>query len=284
MGAPDETFTKIASKLLTGVRDLVDWGIEGGHTTAQRLRLTVEARREVAAQMVAAGVSQRDTAKALGVSQSTVRDDVSGNRAKPSKDYSTKAERRAQRELDLATKQTALPEKRYGVIVADPEWRYEPYSRETGMDRAADNHYPTNATEVIAARPVQKISADDCVLFIWATVPMLEHAIQVMKTWGFEYKSHAIWDKIHIGTGFWFRNRHELLLVGTKGNIPAPAMGEQFASVMTIARKEHSAKPDQFLEMIEQYFPSLPKIELNRRGPARSGWDAWGNEINEAAE
>jgi N6-adenosine-specific RNA methylase IME4 len=190
----------------------------------------------------------------------------------------TKSERRAAREAELAARQAALPDKRYGVIVADPEWRWEPYSRETGMDRAADNHYPTSATDIIAARDAPSIATDDCVLFLWATVPMLPDALRVMAAWGFQYKSHAVWDKVHIGTGYWFRNWHELLLVGTKGAIPAPAMGEQIASVVTIVRKKHSAKPEQFLELIEQYFPNLPKIELNRRGPARPGWDAWGNE------
>src|SRR5262249_17927131 len=130
------------------------------------------------------------------------------------KSRATKAKRRAERELELASKQIALPSQRYGVIVADPEWRFEPYSRETGMDRAADNHYPTSITDIIAERDVTSIAADDCVLFLWATVPMLRDALRVMEAWGFEYKSHAIWDKMHIGTGFWFRNRHELLLVG----------------------------------------------------------------------
>lgn len=274
----DDTFTKIAGKLLTNVRDLVGWGIEGGHTTAEQLRLTVAARRETAAKLIDAGMSQREVAKALGVSKSAINRDVSQNGTEASRTGSTKAERRAERELELACKQAALPSLRYGVIVADPEWRFEPYSRETGMDRAADNHYPTSATEIIATRPVATIAADDCVLFLWATVPMLVDAMEVLKAWGFEYKSHAIWDKVHVGTGYWFRNRHELLLVGTKGDIPAPAMGDQFASVMTIARKEHSAKPEQFLEMIEQYYPNLPKIELNRRGPPRPGWHCWGLE------
>lgn len=280
----DDVFTKIAGKLLTDVRDLVGWGIDGGHTTAEQLRLTVTARRETAAKLIEGGMSQRRAAKMLGVDHKTVQRDLAQDAPLSGEKRATKAERRAQRELDLATAQTALPIQRYGVIVADPEWRFEPYSRETGMERAADNHYPTSVTDLIAARDVPSITADDCVLFLWATVPMLEDAMTVMKAWGFQYKSHAIWDKVHIGTGYWFRNRHELLLVGTKGDIPAPAMGEQFASVMTIARKEHSAKPEQFLELIEQYFPNLPKIELNRRGAARPGWDAWGNEVAEAAE
>ena len=72
-----------------------------------------------------------------------------------------KAERRAERERELAAKQTALPTKKYGVIIADPEWRFEPWSRETGMDRAADNHYPTSALEVIKSRDVASIAADD---------------------------------------------------------------------------------------------------------------------------
>jgi N6-adenosine-specific RNA methylase IME4 len=281
----DNSFTKIAGQLLTNVRDLVDWGIEGGHTTADQLRLTIQARREHAAKLVESGMSQRDAAKALGVSPATINNDVQEvNEKRLEPERQTKAEKRATREIELAAKQHALPGKRYGVILADPEWRFEPYSRETGMDRAADNHYPTSMTDMIAQRDVRSISADDCVLFLWATVPMLRDALRVMEAWGFEYKSHMAWDKIHIGTGYWFRNRHELLLVGTKGEIPAPAMGEQFSSVMAIARKEHSAKPEQFVELIEQYFPNLPKIELNAR-VARSGWDAWGYEApSQAAE
>ena len=188
-----------------------------------------------------------------------------------------KAERRAQREAELAARQTALPDKRYGVIYADPEWRFEVYSRDTGMDRAADNHYPTSGTDAICARPVGDIAADDCVLFLWATVPMLPDALKVMAAWGFDYKSHCIWTKDKLGTGYWFRNAHELLLVGTRGKIPAPAMGTQWASTVEAAVGKHSAKPDRFYELIEEYFPTLPKIELNARN-ARPGWDSWGYE------
>lgn len=196
-----------------------------------------------------------------------------------------KQERREERETELADKIVALPTKRYGVILADPEWRFETYSRETGMDRAADNHYPTSATDVICARPVADIAAYDCVLFLWATVPMLPDALRVMEAWGFGYKSHFIWNKDKIGTGYWNRNKHELLLVGTRGNIPAPAMGEQTHSVIDAPVRMHSEKPAAFYALIEGYFPNLPKIELNARR-ARPGWKAWGNEApaSEAAE
>lgn len=194
-----------------------------------------------------------------------------------------KQNRRLEREAELGAAQYALPDKKYGVIVADPEWRFEPWSRETGMDRAADNHYPTSVIEDISAREVPSIAADDCVLFLWATVPMLPHALGVMEAWGFDYRSHFAWAKDRIGTGYWNRNKHELLLIGVRGDVPAPAMGTQRSSLIEAPSGSHSTKPDIFLEMIEEYFPSLPKIELNRRGPARAGWDAWGNETEAAA-
>jgi N6-adenosine-specific RNA methylase IME4 len=197
---------------------------------------------------------------------------------------STKTERRGTRERNLAAKILKLPDKRYGVIVADPEWQWEPWSRATGLDRSADNHYPTSCLEVIKTRDVPSISAKDCVLFLWATGPMTPHAIVVMGAWGFDYAAQYVWGKDKIGTGFWNREKHELLLIGTRGNVPCPAPGTQWDSLIMAPRGKHSEKPECFLEMIEQYFPTLPKIELNRRGPARPGWDAWGDEAQEAAE
>jgi N6-adenosine-specific RNA methylase IME4 len=213
-----------------------------------------------------------------------------------------KAKRRTERERILGGIQCALPTRKFGVILADPEWRYEPWSRMTGMDRAADNHYPTSATEVIAARDVPSIAADDCVLFLWATVPMLAEAFCVLDAWGFarferdsntghltldkrkaRYVSSGSWTKYRpgagIGMGHWFRVDHELLLVATRGDVPAPAQGDQARSVFDMpASQVHSQKPELVLEIIEGYFPTLPKIELNRRGPTRPGWTSWGNE------
>jgi hypothetical protein len=139
--------------------------------------------------MVDAGMSQRQAAKVLGISQSTVRNDLSRNYSISEQKLLTKAERRAEREAELGAKQLALPTKRYGVIYADSPWRFEPYSRETGMDRSPENHYPTSTTTVIAERNVAGIAADDCVLFLWATARMLREAMRVMEAWGFEYRS-----------------------------------------------------------------------------------------------
>ena len=123
------------------------------------------------------------------------------------------------------------------------------------------------------------IAAAECVLFLWATVPMLLQALEVMKAWGFEYKSHAIWAKDRVGTGYWFRNQHELLLVGTRGHVPARAMGTQWPTLIHSLVRRHSEKPEVFQEMIDRYFPSLAKVELHARGvAARPGWDVWGPE------
>ncbi|KYK50137.1 hypothetical protein A1D31_22515 [Bradyrhizobium liaoningense] len=189
---------------------------------------------------------------------------------------------RTQREAALGAKQYALPQKKYGVILADPEWRFETWSP-LGLDNSSpDNHYPTSVLTEIAARDVPSISAPDCALFLCATPPMLKEAMQVMESWGFTYITNAVWVKDRAGTGYWFRFRHEHLLLGTRGNVPCPAPGDQWDSVIEQPRRAHSEKPQAFCELIEVYFPSLPKIELNRRGPARAGWDAWGNEAEPA--
>jgi N6-adenosine-specific RNA methylase IME4 len=184
---------------------------------------------------------------------------------------------RSRREAELAQRQAALPDRRYGVILADPPWRFEPWSRHTGMDRAADNHYPTMTVDEIAALDIASIAADDCVLFLWATGAMDPQAHEVRRAWGFEYRGQFVWVKDRVGTGYWNRNQHELLLIGVRGDIPAPAPGTQFASVIEAAVGEHSEKPTRFHELIEAYFPTLPKIELYAR-KAREGWARWGFE------
>lgn len=256
-------------------------------------------------------VSNRQIARTLGVDPSTINQDVAeGNPSpaekldKPINGLETASEgnpspalsgreaavvvnrrgvtqddkkaRRTEREQVLGAQQRALPQRRYGVIYADPPWRFEPYSRETGQDRAADNHYPTMTLNDLVA--IETPAAADCVLFLWATAPMLPEALDVMAAWGFEYRSQCIWAKDRMGTGYWFRSQHEHLLVGTCGNIPAPAMGTQCQSIIHAPVGRHSEKPVEFAEMIESMFPNLPRLEMFAR-EARQGWDAWGNEM-----
>jgi len=169
-------------------------------------------------------------------------------------------------------------DKLYGVIYADPPWKYETFS-ENGMDRSADNHYPTMS--MFDMLELDLPAADDCVLFMWATVPMLPEALDLLAGWGFDYKSHICWIKDRQGTGYWTRNKHELLLIATKGKVPAPAMGTQPPSVIELPLGKHSEKPAFFADMISTLYPTTPKLEMFAR-VGRVGWDVIGNEAPDA--
>lgn len=161
---------------------------------------------------------------------------------------------------------------RYPVIYADPPWRYEYASTES---RAIENQYPTMSIDDICALNVP--AADDAILFMWTTAPKLEEGLRVLNDWGFIYRSCAIWDKQKMGMGYYFRIQHEILLIGTKGNIPAPEPSVRPRSVFSISYDGHSAKPHEVAEMIEAMYPELPKLEMFCRQP-RDGWSVWGNQ------
>jgi N6-adenosine-specific RNA methylase IME4 len=165
---------------------------------------------------------------------------------------------------------TTPDQPRYGIILADPPWRFEPYSRETGMDRSADNHYPTMRLADICRLKVY--AASDAVLFLWRTAPMLEASFSVVTAWGFTYKTEFVWTKPRMGTGYWNRNQHEVLMLATRGNPVAPAPGTQSSSWLHAASPAHSAKPDNFHFMIENLWPATPKVEFFARR-RRPGWD-----------
>jgi N6-adenosine-specific RNA methylase IME4 len=169
------------------------------------------------------------------------------------------------------------PAKQYGVIYADPPWRFEPWSRKTGLGRSADNHYPTMTLDEIKALPIP--AAKNCALLLWALGCMKPQALEVMSAWGFEYKAECIWVKKSIGLGFWWRSQHESLLLGTRGKVRAPERAKRWPSVIVAPRGRHSEKPAIFAEMIEQMFPTVPKLEMFARAP-REGWDVWGNEVD----
>ena len=227
----------------------------------------------------------RAVEKKVKIAVAAVENDKAVIAAARAERHAEKKKRRAEREAALANKLLALPDKKYAVIVADPEWKFEVWSEKGLSNTSADNHYRTSRLDAIKARDVPSIAADDCVLFLWATVPMMPQALEVMAAWGFKYVSHIAWVKNRAGTGYWFRGKHELLLVGTKGDIPAPVEGTQAESVLMAKVGKHSAKPEDALKVVEKYFPHLPRIELNRRGKPRRGWDAWGEEAElEAAE
>jgi N6-adenosine-specific RNA methylase IME4 len=173
---------------------------------------------------------------------------------------------------------------RFPIIYADPPWRFGVYSEVTGREKSPENHYPTMTTPEIMAL-FEQIGAPakrDSVLFLWATNPMLPDALKVMDAWGFTYVHHWIWDKEVAGTGYWGRDRHELLLIGKRGSPVAPLPGTQPHTVHREAKGRHSAKPEHFAETIDRLYPGVPKLEMFSRS-ARPGWTAWGFEA-EAAE
>src|SRR5262249_12187196 len=171
-----------------------------------------------------------------------------------------------------------MSERSYPIIYADPPWHFEVYNEESGVERAAGNHYPTMKLKEICALPVSNLAAPDAALFMWTTAPHLQESFAVLAAWGFEYKTNAVWVKHAQGLGFFVRGQHELLLIATRGDMPCPLPANRPSSVITAPRREHSRKPDEAYELIERMYPELPKIELFAR-QARDGWSCWGNEV-----
>jgi N6-adenosine-specific RNA methylase IME4 len=145
------------------------------------------------------------------------------------------------------------------------------------MIGSPDDHYGVMEDYEIGAMQIPV--ADNAILFLWATAPKLPEALHVMKDWGFEYKTNAVWIKDKIGTGYYFRGQHELLLVGKKGeNIPVPEEKTRHSSVIQSPRLEHSEKPTLVYGLIERMYPNRSYLELFARGFKRKGWTQWGNE------
>jgi N6-adenosine-specific RNA methylase IME4/ParB-like chromosome segregation protein Spo0J len=170
-------------------------------------------------------------------------------------------------------------DRRYAVLYADPPWHFEVYNEESGIERAAGNHYPTMSLDEICAMPILNLASPDAALFMWTTAPHLRESFDVLVAWGFEYKTNIVWVKDKIGLGYFVRNQHELLLVATRGDMPSPSPANRPPSVISAPRREHSRKPDEAYALIEAMYPALPKLELFAR-QRRPGWDVWGNETD----
>ena len=179
------------------------------------------------------------------------------------------------------------PTGKYGVILADPPWKFETWGK-LGQKRSPERYYPTQTDDWLKALPVADLAADDCVCFMWATYPKLAEALDVMTAWGFAYRTVAFtWIKqnssgvgVFMGLGYWTRGNAEICLLGRKGNPKRKA--KDVLQVIMSPRREHSLKPDEQYGRIERLVNG-PYIELfaRRRWP---GWDAWGNEVEPITE
>lgn len=165
-------------------------------------------------------------------------------------------------------------DRKYRVIYADPPWSYSD-RQDTGMLGGAVKHYDTMPLEDICKLPVP--AADDAVLFLWVTSPMLEDSFRVINAWGFKYKSSFVWDKVAHNMGHYNSVRHEFLLIATRGSC-TPDVQRLFDSVVSIERTEHSRKPGQFRDMIDTLYPIGDRLELFAR-EASEGWDVWGDMV-----
>jgi N6-adenosine-specific RNA methylase IME4 len=164
-----------------------------------------------------------------------------------------------------------MPSGKFNVIYADPPWEYY-----LPLRGSPDMHYKTMSTDEICKLSVP--AADNAVLFLWATNPMLEDALKVMAAWGFKYKTNMVWVKSQIGTGSYFRGQHELLLLGVKGDVHPPEESKRLPSVLFADTQRHSEKPEEVYTIIEHMYPGRRYLELFAR-KRREGWVSWGDEI-----
>jgi N6-adenosine-specific RNA methylase IME4 len=278
-----ERFTKVASDLLVGVRDLVNWGLDTGNTTPDMMRLTVTARKEAAVKLIEGGMSQRQAAKVLGVDQATISRDVMQSASKSdAKCITGSAATRARRATVQAKAEgvvMAAPSSKYRVLLADPPWDYGAHAQPDYQTEQRD-HYPVMTLEEICALPVADWLEDDAVAFIWVTAPIIEKSFEVVRAWGLEYKAMFVWDKIKHNMGHYNSVRHEILLICTRGACQ-PDVKQLFDSVQSIERSDkHSQKPVEFYDIIETIYTHGRKLEMFQRGPGREGWDAWGLEAD----
>jgi N6-adenosine-specific RNA methylase IME4 len=167
--------------------------------------------------------------------------------------------------------------KKYKIIYADPAWAYGD-KQNTKLLGGAIKHYPTMSTKDICLLNVKNIIEKDAVLFLWVTSPLLTDGLEVIKSWGFKYKTSFIWDKIKHNMGHYNSVRHEFLLVATKGSC-TPEVKKLFDSVVSEERTVHSRKPQIFRDIINTIYPSGNRIELFARQKVDS-WDSWGNEVS----
>ena len=166
-----------------------------------------------------------------------------------------------------------LPNKEFDLIYADPPWEYR--SGTTDPSREIENHYPTMGLDDIKALDVP--AKENSVLYMWTTAPKVSEACEVIKEWGFDYRTQAVWDKQKKGPGYWFRARHEILMVAVKGDFSPPEPSDRVDSVFEISRGKHSEKPKEVRAHLEQAYPEADKLELFSRD-GRVGWTMWGNE------
>lgn len=175
-----------------------------------------------------------------------------------------------------------LPKERFAVIYADPPWDYKGQLQHAGAGNGdsggAIRHYGTVKTRNLMQLPIGEIADENCLLFMWATSPHLDQAIDLGKAWGFAWATVAfVWQKGKSNPGFYTMSENELCLVFKKGKIPRPRGARNIRQTIKEVREKHSKKPEEARERITAMFPEQKKIELFARQRV-VGWLSWGLE------
>jgi N6-adenosine-specific RNA methylase IME4 len=206
--------------------------------------------------------------------------------------YSIYNEEQKKRQLQnqLSELYPALPSEKFQIIYADPPWDYGGKMQfdksSTSAERidlsrnifisSASFKYPTLKLPELKKLDLDSISDNDCLLFMWATNPHLDQALELGKAWGFEYKTVGfVWNKMVHNPGKYTMSYCELCLIFKKGRIPSPRGARNIKQLIEVPRGKHSEKPSEVRVNIDKMFPSQKKIELFARSQS-PGWRSWG--------
>jgi len=178
-------------------------------------------------------------------------------------------------------------DKKYGAILADPPWQFSNRTGKIAPEHHRLNRYSTMTLNDIKSMPVKTVTADRCHLYLWVPNALLIEGLDVLTSWGFTYKTNIIWHKVRKdggpdgrGVGFYFRNTTEILLFGVKGtDVRTLAPGRKQVNIMRTMKREHSRKPDEQYDIIEQCSWG-PYLEMFSRG-SRERWTCWGNQSSQ---
>jgi N6-adenosine-specific RNA methylase IME4 len=171
-----------------------------------------------------------------------------------------------------------------GTILADPPWQFSNRTGKMAPEHKRLNRYETLTLDEIKEIPVAVACSSQAHLYLWVPNALLSEGLEVMKSWGFTYKTNIVWHKIRKdggpdgrGVGFYFRNTTELVLFGTRGKLRTGPAGRRQVNFLATQKREHSRKPDEMYSIIEQCSPG-PYLELFARGKHSESWKVWGNQ------
>ena len=177
----------------------------------------------------------------------------------------------------------------YATILADPPWRFANRTGKMAPEHRRLRRYHTMSCQEICALPVAAHAADAAHCYLWCPNALLDEGLQVLRAWGFRYKTNLVWYKVRKdggpdgrGVGFYFRNVTELVLFGVRGRMRTLAPGRTQVNLFSTRKQEHSRKPEELHRLIESCSPG-PYLELFARQRV-TNWTTWGDEVDEYSQ